>query len=196
MKIKEIVVVEGKYDAMAVKRACDATVIETSGFGVFKNKETSSFIAKMAKERGIIILTDSDKAGFVIRRHIQSVVDKKYIKNAYIPTIEGKEKRKITPSKEGSLGVEGMDNNVIINALIRAGATVDDEEKKSLDKLITKADLYEDGLTGGQNSIEKKRKLLKYLELPLSLSTKKLLESINIFLSYDEYRDIIDKINN
>lgn len=189
VKIKEIIIVEGKYDAMAVKRSCDATVIETNGFGIFKNKQTASFIAKSAKERGIIILTDSDRAGFVIRRYLESSIEKKYIKNAYIPAIQGKERRKKIASKEGSLGVEGMNSDIILKALQRAGAT---ESKNSTGRLITKADLYEDGLCGRENSVAKKRALLKKLDLPENLSTTKFLEAANVFLGYEVYKKMID----
>ena len=192
MNTDMIIVVEGKYDAAAVKRICDATVIETNGFGLFKNKELKSFIRKYAEKRGIIILTDSDKAGFIIRKHIESCVDKKYIKNAYIPRIEGKERRKSQASKEGLLGVEGMTDTVILEALKKAGA--DESVSKVPSRPITKADLFVDGFSGGTDAVSKKRKLLSELDLPLTLSTNRLLEAINVFITYDQYRDIVKKI--
>jgi len=193
MKTDKIIVVEGKYDAAAVKRVCDATVVETNGFGLFKNKELKSFIRKYAEKRGIIILTDSDKAGFLIRKHIEGCVDKKYINNAYIPRIEGKERRKREASKEGLLGVEGMEDRVIIDALKKAGA--EESISHSPARPITKLDLFEDGFSGGEGAVERKRKLLAALDLPLTLSTNRLLEALNVFMTYDQYRETVSNIN-
>ncbi len=193
MKTDKIIIVEGKYDAAAVKRVCDATVIETNGFGLFKNKELKNFIRKYAEKRGIIILTDSDRAGFLIRKHIEGCVDKKHIKNAYVPRIEGKERRKREASKEGILGVEGMNASVITEALKKAGA--EESVSKTVSRPITKIDLFEDGFSGGSDAVNKKRKLLATLDLPLTLSTNKLLEAINVFMTYDEYKAIVEKIS-
>lgn len=189
MNIRQIVIVEGKYDAMAVKRACpDAMVIETRGFGIFKDRKLGSFIKKTAEEKGIVILTDSDKAGLAIRRRIQSFVDKKYIVNAYIPMIEGKEKRKTKPSAEGTLGVEGMPKEVIMEAFRKAGVTETRPEKQGK---ITKTDLYDDGLCGGENAVCKRRQLAEKTGLPENLSANRLLEALNLFLTRDEYKALL-----
>ena len=189
MNIRQIVVVEGKYDRIAVKNACpDAVVIETRGFGLFRDRQLGDFIKKTAEERGIVILTDSDRAGLAIRRRIQSFVDKKYIRNAYIPMIPGKEKRKEKPSAEGTLGVEGMPKEVICDALRRCGVT---ETAPSAGTAITKTDLYADGLCSGINSSEKRRKLAAETGLPTNLSANRLLEALNLFLTYEEYQELV-----
>lgn len=194
MRTDKIIIVEGKYDAAAVKRVCEATVIETNGFGLFKNKELKNFIRKYAQKRGVVILTDSDGAGFLIRKHIEGIVDKKHITNAYIPRIEGKEKRKATASKEGLLGVEGMKDSTLLDVLKRAGVE-DSATPLSPERPITKLDLFEDGFSGGANAVNKKRLLLKELELPLTLSTNRLLEAMNVFITYDEYKLIVEKLS-
>lgn len=192
MRIKEVIIVEGKYDEAAVKRVCDATVIETRGFRIFKDSELKNWIKNEAEKRGIIILTDSDASGFKIREHIESFVDKKYIKNAYVPSVSGKEKRKESPSSEGLLGVEGFSDAEIKKALLRAGAS---EEKHVSDaEKITKADLYLSGLCGNKNSVEKKRALLKKLGLPLRLSNTKLTEALNASVTKAEYEKLVKEL--
>ncbi len=168
IKLTEAVIVEGKYDKIKLSNIIDAFIIETNGFAVFKDKSKLSFIKKLAKERGIIILTDSDHAGFMIRNYISSGVPKEQIKNVYIPDIFGKEKRKNTPSKEGKLGVEGMTKEVILASLEKAGVS---STSSVCDNPITTVDFYDLGLTGGANSKTKRKAVCKALDLPEFLST-------------------------
>lgn len=188
-KVSEVIVVEGRYDKNTLSQIVDATIIETSGFGIFNNKQKQALLRKMAEKRGIVVLTDSDGAGFVIRNFIKGAVDPKLVKHAYIPDIQGKEKRKTKASKEGLLGVEGMRPEVIIEALRRSGATIDGE-KNSVDAKISKADLYAKGLTGRENSAEKRKTLLKMLELPEKLSTDSMLQVLNALYSREEFLEI------
>jgi len=174
IKINEIIVVEGKYDCAAVRRHIDTLVLETGGFRLFKDPELLETIKLLAEKRGVVILTDSDSAGFLIRNKILSFVDKKYVKNAYIPDIKGVERRKREPSKEGFLGVEGMTGEVIIDALRKAG--VDLGEGNVQRKTLKKSDLYEMGLSGRPDSAKKRLELQKSLGLPKYLSANKLME--------------------
>jgi len=174
IKIDEIIIVEGKYDCAAVRRCVDTLVLETGGFRIFKDKELCETIKMLAEKRGVVILTDSDSAGFVIRNKILSFVDKKYVKNAYIPDIEGVERRKREPSKEGLLGVEGMTENIIISALKASGVKIGDETMHV--EHITKADFYEMGLSGREDSAKRRQELQKQLGLPKYLSANKLFE--------------------
>lgn len=192
IKVNEIIIVEGKYDEIALKQVCDAVVIQTGGFRIFKDPELRSWIRSVAKQRGIIILTDSDGAGFKIRNYISGFVGKKYIKNAYIPNLKGKEKRKERPSAEGFLGVEGVSSEILISALKKAGANTAVSEEKRIE--ITKTDLYLSGLCGGENSSEKKRKLLKTLGLPLRLSNTKLVEALNLSVTKSEYENLVKEL--
>ena len=191
MKIKEVIIVEGKYDRQALENIVDATIIETGGFHIFNQSQQTSFLRQLAEKRGICIFTDSDRAGFAIRNHICGSIDKKYIKNAYIPNLIGKERRKKIPSKEGMLGVEGMNPETLLNALRIAGVSINTDditEPIQFRKQITKADLYESGLCGAENSVERRIVFLKKLNLPNRLSTSKLLEVLNILYTYDEYK--------
>ena len=158
--------------------------------GLFKNKEKQKLIRKLAETKGIVILTDSDSAGFVIRNFITSIVPKEYITNVYIPDIFGKEKRKDSPSKEGKLGVEGVSAEVLEEAFKKAGIGIFNS-KITEKKVITTVDLYDDGLIGGADSKQKRAALLKMLELPERMSTKAMLDILNTFLTYDEYKKII-----
>lgn len=179
-RIREVIVVEGKYDTIRLKSAVDATVVETAGFGIFKDKERMQLLRLLAEKRGLLILTDSDGAGFVIRNYLTGSIPAKWLKHAYIPEIIGKERRKTAPSKEGLLGVEGTDAQVIIEALRRAGATFEGEEPRQFGCNLTVSDLYEIGLTGRSDSVKRRALLLKKLDLPSRLSTKKMLEILNI----------------
>ena len=192
IKIKEVIIVEGKYDETALKQICDAMIIQTRGFGIFKDKELRNWIKTIAEKRGIIILTDSDSSGFKIRNHIEGFVEKKYIKNAYIPTIKGKETRKEKPSSEGFLGVEGVSSEVLLNSLLKAGIKTEITEENS--EKITKSDLYFSGICGKENCVEKKQKLLKKLGLPLRLSNTKLIEALNLSVSKEEYEKLIKEL--
>lgn len=187
IKLTEAVIVEGKYDKIKLSNILDAFIIETNGFAVFKDKSKLSFIKKLAKERGIIILTDSDHAGFMIRNYISSGVPKEQIKNVYIPDIFGKEKRKNAPSKEGKLGVEGMTKEVILASLEKAGVS---STSSVCDNPITTVDFYDLGLTGGANSKAKRKAVCKALDLPEFLSTSSLISCINNFMTKEEFFDL------
>lgn len=194
-KIREVIVVEGKYDAIRLHSAVDATVIETNGFGIFKDTEMLALLRHLAQTRGLLVLTDSDGAGFVIRDFLGGAIPKEQIKHAYIPEIVGKERRKAAPSKEGLLGVEGVDNAVIVDALHRAGATFEGEETTPFTGCgLTKTDLYNAGLVGGADSAAKRRRLQKALGLPEKLSANRLLEILNIAVSPEEFAAALKKV--
>lgn len=192
IKLTEAVIVEGKYDKIKLSNILDAFIIETNGFAIFKDKSKLSFIKKLAKERGIIILTDSDHAGFMIRNYISSGVPKEQIKNVYIPDIFGKEKRKDTPSKEGKLGVEGMTKEVILVSLEKAGVS---STSSVCDNPITTVDFYDLGLTGGANSKAKRKAVCKALELPEFLSISSLISCINNFMTKEEFFDLCQNLD-
>jgi len=186
-KIKEVIVVEGRYDKNTLSQVVDAHIIETSGFGIFNDKEKQRLLIKLAQSRGLVVLTDSDGAGFVIRNFIKGCVDPKFVKHAYIPEIEGKEKRKSKASKEGQLGVEGMRPHVLLDALKRAGATFESIESTDTRPLISKADMYKMGLSGGEGSRAKREKLLRSLDLPQKLSADALLDVLNALMTREEF---------
>lgn len=188
--IREVIVVEGRYDKNALSQVVDAVIIETSGFGIFNDAEKRKLLQTMAEARGLIVLTDSDGAGFVIRNYIKGCVDPKLVKHAYIPDIYGKERRKSAPSREGKLGVEGMKPQVLLDALIRAGATFDDEENKKTAPRISKADMYARGLSGREGSAEKRAQLIKQLGLPERLTADGLLDVLNATMSREEFLTI------
>lgn len=191
IKVEQVIIVEGRYDKIKLSSIIDGIIIETEGFGIFKNKEKQKLIRRLAEKKGIVILTDSDSAGFVIRNFITSIVPKEYITNVYIPDIFGKEKRKTEASKEGKLGVEGVSVDVLISAFQKAGIGVSDSEK-SEKREITLNDFYDDGLTGAGGSKAKRVALLKALELPERMSTKAMLEILNTFLTYEEYKKLLE----
>ncbi len=188
--VREVIVVEGRYDKNALSQVVDAVIIETSGFGIFNDAEKRKLLQTMAEARGLIVLTDSDGAGFVIRNYIKGCVDPKLVKHAYIPDIYGKERRKSAPSREGKLGVEGMKPQVLLDALIRAGATFDDEENKKTAPRISKADMYARGLSGREGSAEKRARLIKQLGLPERLTADGLLDVLNATMSREEFLTI------
>ncbi len=192
--IKEAVVVEGRYDAARLRQVVETTVVQTDGFGIFRNPQTMTLLRKLAATNGLIVLTDSDAAGFVIRDRISSALPKEAVKHAYIPEIKGKERRKQTPSKEGLLGVEGQENEVILNALLRAGATVEGAEFTKKSPFLTKARAYQEGLCGAQNSAERRKRLLQCLQLPQKLSTNRLLEVCNALLTEEEYEKLLQQL--
>lgn len=185
--VREVIVVEGRYDKNALSQVVDAVIIETGGFGVFNDKEKQKLLRTLAQARGLIVLTDSDGAGFVIRNHIKAWVDPKLVKHAYIPDIYGKERRKKAPSKEGKLGVEGMRPQILLDALIRAGATMDGEENTLKEARISKADLYKAGLSGGPDSSRRRAELIKRLDLPEKLTADALLDVLNAVMSREEF---------
>ena len=192
IKLTEAVIVEGKYDKIKLSNILDAFIIETNGFAIFKDKSKLSFIKKLAKERGIIILTDSDHAGFMIRNYISSGVPKEQIKNVYIPDVFGKEKRKDTPSKEGKLGVEGMTKEVILASFEKAGVS---STSSVCDNPITTVDFYDLGLTGGANSKAKRKAVCKALDLPEFLSTSSFISCINNFMTKEEFFDLCQNLD-
>ena len=192
VKIKEAIVVEGRYDRNTLSQIVDATIFETNGFGIFKNKEQMALLRTVAQKRGLIVLTDSDGAGFVIRNHLKSAIPGAYLKHAYIPDIAGKEKRKAAPGKEGKLGVEGMRPEVILEALRRAGATFEGEEDAAAtEKPITKAAFFEWGLSGRPDSAARRTAVLKALDLPAHMTTNALLEFINAVGTRQQLEEVL-----
>ncbi|MCD8049550.1 MAG: DUF4093 domain-containing protein [Clostridia bacterium] len=192
ISIKEAVIVEGKFDKARVAEVCDALIITTDGFTIFKDKRKKEFLKALAERQGLLVLTDSDRAGFLIRLHLKSFIPNEYIKHAYIPAIEGKERRKRTPSKEGILGVEGMDAELLEN-ILKEAATV--REVKAGEK-ITKSDLYEVGLSGKSGSAVLRRAFARELSLPPRLSANALLEILNAAYSREEFFEIVNKSRN
>ena len=191
VKIKEAIVVEGRYDKNTLSQIVDATVLETSGFGIFKDKQQMKLLRQVAEKRGLIVFTDSDGAGFVIRNHIKSAIPGKFLKHAYIPDVPGKERRKAAPGKEGKLGVEGMTPQVILDALRRCGATIEGEGSIP-SRQITKQDLMALGLSGGADSSAKRAALQKKLDFPEHMSANALLQALNLLYSLEELTAIID----
>ena len=195
IKIDRVVIVEGRYDKIKLSSIIDGVIIETDGFGIFNNKEKQRLIRRLAETKGLLILTDSDSAGFKIRSFIRGIVPAEQIKHAYIPDIFGKEKRKTEASKEGKLGVEGVKVQVIIDALEKAGVLCEESEKTER-REITKLDLYEDGLSGKPDSDALRKKLLKHLDLPERLTSNALVQILNTFLTFEEYKAAIEEITN
>lgn len=194
ISVKEVIVVEGRYDRNTLSQVFDAVIVETSGFGVFNDREKLALLRRLAEARGLVVLTDSDGAGFVIRNFLKGAIDPALVKQAYIPDIAGRERRKRAPSKEGKLGVEGMKPEVLIEALRRAGATLGGEEPARRAGGITKATLYELGLSGGPGSAEKRRALLKELDLPEKLSANALLDVLNALYTEAELCEITGSV--
>lgn len=193
VKIKEAIVVEGRYDKNTLSQIVDAPILETAGFGIFKDKKQMALLRTVAEKRGLIVFTDSDGAGFVIRNHIKSAIPGKYLKHAYIPDILGKERRKASPGKEGKLGVEGMTREIILEALRRAGATIEGEEAPQ-SRQITKQDLMALGLSGGPDASAKRLRLLKKLNLPEHMSPNAMLQALNLLYSLEELEGILEEI--
>ena len=193
LKIKEAIVVEGRYDKNTLSQIVDAPILETSGFGIFRDKEQMSLLRRVAERRGLIVFTDSDGAGFVIRNHIKSAIPGKFLKHAYIPDIYGKEKRKAAPGKEGKLGVEGLPPEILLDALRRAGATIEGEDSPG-NKGITKQDLMERGLSGGDNAGAKRQQLLKKLSLPERMSANAMLQALNLLCSLEELDALLEQM--
>lgn len=187
VKIREAIVVEGRYDKNTLSQIVDAPIFQTDGFGIFRDREKMRLLRRTAEKLGLIVFTDSDGAGFVIRSHIKSAIPEKYLKHAYIPDIPGKEKRKAAPGKEGKLGVEGMKPEIILEALRRAGATFDDGRAPAAGG-ITKQNMMELGLSGGPDSSAKRKQLIKALDFPEHLSANALLQALNLLYSLDELK--------
>lgn len=196
LKIREAIVVEGRYDKNTLAQIVDAPILETKGFGLFKDPKQLDLLRSVAKKRGLIVLTDSDGAGFVIRNHIKSAIPAKYLKHAYIPDVAGKEKRKAAPGKEGKLGVEGMSPEVLLAALKNAGATIEGETTARGNDQITKQDFVEFGLSGGPNASERRKRLQNRLHLPEHMSANALLQALNLLLSREELAEIAREWDN
>lgn len=194
VKIKEAIVVEGRYDKNTLSQIVDAPILETNGFGIFKDKQQMILLRQVAEKRGLIVFTDADGAGFVIRNHIKSAIPGKYLKHAYTPDILGKERRKAVPGKEGKLGVEGMRPEVIIEALRKAGATFEDGENVKNKEQITKLDMFFLGLSGNPDSKAKRTALLKMLDLPEHMSANALLQALNLLYTKDEVYRLVDML--
>ncbi len=190
-RIREVIVVEGRYDKNALRQVVDATVIETRGFGVFNDRERLALLRRLAAERGLVLLTDSDGAGFVIRNFLKGAIPKSQLKQAYIPDVYGKERRKAAPGKEGKLGVEGMAPEVLLQALERAGATFEDGSPAGEGAPVTKADFYALGLSGGPDSAARRATLLERLDLPAHMTANALLEAVNLLYSREEFIEMV-----
>ena len=195
IKIREAIVVEGRYDKNTLSQIVDAPILETSGFGIMKDKAQLSLLRKVAESRGLIVFTDSDGAGFVIRNYLKSAIPADYLKHAYIPDIPGKEKRKSAPGKEGKLGVEGMTPSVIMDALRKAGATIEGESNSHTIGNITKQDLMALGLSGGKDSSQKRLILLKKLDLPAHMSANAMLQALNLLMDLDTLKTLTGENN-
>lgn len=193
-KIREAIVVEGRYDKNTLSQIIDAPIFETSGFGIFKDKEQMELLRRVAERRGLIVFTDADGAGFVIRNHIKSAIPAQFLKHAYTPDIFGKERRKAHGGKEGKLGVEGMTREVILDSLRRAGATFEGEASPEVRQPVTKADLMDLGLYG-PGSNENRLMLIKKLGFPERMSTNAFLQAVNLLYSPDELKEILEKDN-
>ena len=191
IRIKEAIVVEGRYDKNTLSQVVDAVILETSGFGVFKDGEKLTLLRRLAEKQGLIVLTDSDGAGFVIRNYIKGAVPPHQVKHAYIPDVYGKERRKRTPGKEGKLGVEGMSPEVLLQALLQAGATVDGEETAPPRGELNPSDLFALGLTGRPDSAQRRAELLKKLNLPQHMNAKALLTVLNALYTRNELETLL-----
>ena len=194
-KIREVIVVEGRYDKKTLSQVVDAVIVETGGFSVFNDREKLDFFRRLAEKRGVILLTDPDGAGFVIRNYLKGALPKGCVKQAYVPDIAGKERRKRHGSKEGKLGVEGMRPQVILDALHRAGATFaqQDESEMPVHPVITKADFYEWGLSGRPDSTARRAAVLHALDLPAHMTANALLEFINAVGTHEQVAEIIQQ---
>ncbi len=193
--VQEAIVVEGRYDKNTLSQVVDAVILETSGFGVFRDSERLALLRRLAQKRGLIILTDSDGAGFVIRNFLKGAIPPSQVKHAYIPDVYGKERRKRAPGKEGKLGVEGMSPALLLQALERAGATFSDGDAAYLPRgRLTPADLYALGLSGGPDAAQKRRELLRRLDLPERMSAKALLTVLNALYTEEELRQILSRL--
>lgn len=193
IKIREAIVVEGRYDKNTLSQIVDAPIFETSGFGIFNDKEKMNLLRRVAEKRGLIVFTDSDGAGFVIRNRIKGAIPPAYLKHAYIPEIAGKEKRKARPGKEGILGVEGMDGNTLIDCLQRAGATMEGNCESRIPSL-NKQDMVSLGLSGCADSSRLRKRLCRHLGFPEKSSANDLLQALNVLYNYQELEAVIESM--
>ena len=196
LELKEAVIVEGKYDKIQLQNVISSPIITLNGFRVFKDKEAQSLIRNVAKTRGILVMTDVDSAGFVLRNFLSGITDKNAVKHCYIPTVFGKEKRKAEPSKEGKIGVEGIKRDELVNAILKSGATIVGEDKSANNRELTKMDFYELGLCGRDNSHEYRTAVLKHLGLPVYLSTNAMISALNCLFTYDEFNVMLNNFLN
>lgn len=194
VKIREAIVVEGRYDKNTLSQIVDAPILETAGFGIMKDKADLALLRNVAEKRGLIVFTDSDGAGFVIRNFLKSAIDSKYLKHAYIPDIPGKEKRKTAPGKEGKLGVEGMTPEVILEALRRAGACFDGEVQCRSAGTITKQDMMQLGLSGAKDSKMMRQRLVEHLQLPAHISSNALLQALNLLMTLQQLQELVTQL--
>lgn len=185
IKLQQAIVVEGRYDKNTLSQIIDAPIFETNGFGVMKDRRLLQFLRRVAQERGLIILTDSDGAGFVIRNYLKGALPKDKVLHAYIPDVCGKERRKAHPGKEGKLGVEGMRPEILLRALMNAGAQIEESAQPS--RRITKTDLFLAGLSGGKDSAQKRKALQTELTLPEHLGSNAFVDALNLLMSYEEF---------
>lgn len=192
IKIKQAIIVEGKYDKITLSNLVDAVIIPTNGFSIYKDRETAELIKMFAEKTGVIILTDSDSAGFQIRGRLKNIIGGGKIINVFVPEIRGKEKRKRAPSKQGLLGVEGMSGEILLSAFERAGVFAEEREEKK--NPVTKADLMDLGLCGGENSAKRREFLQEKLGFPKQLSANMLVEVVNAMYEREEFLDVSQKI--
>ena len=194
VKIKEAIVVEGRYDKNTLSQILDAPILQTNGFGIMNDKEQLELLRSVAKKRGLIVFTDSDGAGFVIRNYLKGAIPNDYLKHAYIPDVAGKERRKDAPSKEGKLGVEGMTPEVIVDCLVRAGATLEGESAAPFDNELTKVDLVDLGLSGSTDSKARRLALQRKMGFPEHMSSNALLQALNLLYTKDEIYDLLKEL--
>lgn len=195
LRIREAIVVEGRYDKNTLSQLVDTLILETAGFGIFKNDEQMALLRRVAARRGLIVLTDPDGAGFVIRNRLKGAIPKEQLKHAYVPDVYGKERRKARGGKEGKLGVEGMTPEVLLQALRRAGATVLDDTGSEGERLcLTKGDLMAMGLSGGAESADRRGALLRVLDLPEHMSANALLQVLNTCCTREELEQALSKL--
>ena len=192
IKLKQAIVVEGRYDKNTLSQVVDAPIFQTDGFAIMHDKQQLQLLRKVAQKRGLIVFTDSDGAGFVIRNKLKSAIPGEYLLHAYIPDVYGKERRKTAPGKEGKLGVEGMTPQVLVDCLLRAGATVQGEETAVREAQITKLDMFNAGLSGGPDSSRKRKELVRRLDLPEHMSSNALLQALNMLCTKDEFYRLTD----
>ena len=191
VRIKQAIVVEGRYDKNTLEQIVDAPIFTTDGFGVMKDRELLALLRAVADKRGLIIFTDPDGAGFVIRNYLKGALPRDRVLHAYVPDVFGKERRKRQPGKEGKLGVEGMDPQTILQALRQAGATFEDASLVGTSAGMTKADFFELGLTGTPDSKQRRDALKNKLHLPAHLSTNGLLEAVNLLYTREELEELL-----
>lgn len=194
IRLNEVVIVEGKYDTIRLRSAVDALILETNGFGIFKDREKQALLRRLAKERGLLILTDSDTAGFIIRNYLSEILPADEIKHAYIPPLPGKEKRKAHRSKEGLLGVEGLEATALERAIRAAGVVPLGESAPNERGTLTKTHLFEDGLSGRPDSARRRQQFLAMAGLPVNLSANRLLAVLNATMTEAQYRDTLSLI--